>query len=157
MPGGYTNVAGAADAGTDFFGFRRSVTNSIGAIQTLAPTSTLASTAVGTCGNAASGAGWENLTDERVLNITGLTLSLAGSQCMAYVKTTYNPKDPTTFWAANSGCSPAPVGAPANAALVETRQITITLSASSLTDPTLAARTLVDTVLVRNNRTVPSP
>jgi prepilin-type N-terminal cleavage/methylation domain-containing protein len=157
MPAGYTNVAGVPDPGTDFFGFRRSVASGVGAIQTLAPESTRATTAVATCGNAASGAGWENLTDDRAINVTGLTITTAGTQCMAYVKTSYNPSNVATFWPNNGVCNPATSAAPANAAFVETRQITITLTASSLTDTTLAARTLTDSVLVRNNRTVPAP
>ena len=155
---GFTNVAGVRDAGTDFFGFR--LMN--GRIQTLAPDSTLASTAVGTCANAANGAGWVDLTDERAINVTGLTMTTVGvnagapgTQCMAYQQATYNPLVVASFWPNNGPCDPATSLATAGALFVETRQVNIQLAASSVTDAGLAARTLSETVVVRNNRTIP--
>lgn len=164
LVGGFTNVAGVPDAGTDFFGFRRVVVGGVGSIQTLAPDSVLASTALGTCGNAAAGAGWEDLSDGRTIDVTGLTLTttptnpgMPGTQCMAYVRTSYNPLVAGSFWPNNGPCDPATTLAPPGplTLFVETRQINITLTAASRTDTTLPARTLTETVLVRNNRTIP--
>ena len=149
-------TAGTADAGIDFFGFRLNGT----VVQTLDPNAAVAVTS----GGCATNAQWQNLTDDRAITVTALTFDTIGSQCLAYTKTTYNPNDTTTFttWpttagtgvACAAGASGAPVTYPAlTNTFVETRQVNITLSATSIVDPTLT-RTLTETVTVRNNRII---
>ena len=151
-------TAGTVDAGIDFFGFRLNGT----VVQTLDPNAAVAVTS----GGCATDAQWQNLTDDRAINVTALTFDTIGSQCLAYTKTTYNPNDATTFtaWQTTAGtgaaCAVGASGAPGNYValaaantLVETRQVNITLSAASIADPTLT-RTLTETVTVRNNRII---
>ena len=140
-------VAGVVNAGIDFFGFRWDSVNQVA--QTLDPAANPASTA--TACNAAT---WQNLTDNQVIRITNMSFDTAGSQCMAYVKTSYNPTNVATFWPNNSLCDPATSVAPPGALFVETRLVNITLTASSVADPTLT-RSLTEAVLVRNNRLIP--
>ena len=153
------SVAGVPDTGVDFFGFRRN-----GAVvQTLDPTGLSV-----TSGGCANNAQWQNLTDERAITVTTLTFDTIGSQCMAYQKSTYDPSNTATFasWRTTAGtgvaCAPGASGAPgtypvAANTFVETRQINIRLSATSIADPTLSARTLIETVYVRNNRVILPP
>ena len=152
-------VAGTAEAGIDFFGFRLN-----GAVvQTLDPTVNLAATS----GGCATDAQWQNLTDDRAITVTALTFDTIGSQCLAYTKTSYNPNDAATFttWKTTAGlgvaCAPGASNAPGTYpaltnTFVETRIVNITLSASSIVDPTLT-RTLTESVTVRNNRLITPP
>jgi len=154
-------TAGVVDAGIDFFGFRLSG----GALQTLdqANSATLNDTTT-----SCTAVAWQNLTDERAMTVTALTLDTVGSQCIAFVPATYSVSDSTTYqqWttAAGSGeaCSATASGAPttypstATNTFVETRQINITLAATSKLDPSLSA-SLTDTALVRNNRVIFTP
>ncbi|KJK26169.1 hypothetical protein UB46_01220 [Burkholderiaceae bacterium 16] len=156
--GGTPGVVDSSATFMDFFGFRLSG----GAVQTLAPTANLVSTSTGTpCGTDAV---WENLTDQRAITVTALTLDTIGSKCVSYLPATYDQADATTFtaWTTTGGslqaCSPAALGAPvtypaASNTFVETRKINITLTAQSKADPSLV-RTLNGTVLVRNNRVI---
>ena len=161
-------AADVANAGVDYFGFR--LTGNV--VQTLDPTAAVASTA----GGCATDAQWQNLTDERAISVTALTFDTVGTQCLAYVRATYNPTiaplpggpGPQTWWqtAAGTGlaCAVGASNAPGNyAALattdtrIEIRRVRITLTAQSLTDPTLSPRTLTETVVVRNNRVIVPP
>ena len=162
------------NAGFDFFGFRLNGN----VIQTLDPAAIVGSTA----GGCATDAQWQNLTDERSISVTALTFDTVGSQCLAYVRATYNPTivplpggpGPQTWWqttAAGNGlaCAVGASNVPGNyAALattdtrVETRRVRITLTARSRTpqgavDQSLPERTLTETVVVRNNRVVVPP
>ena len=162
-------AADVANAGVDYFGFRLNGGN---VVQTLDPTAAVASTA----GGCATDAQWQNLTDERAISVTALTFDTVGSQCLAYVKATYNPTivplpggpGPQTWWqtAAGTGLACSVAGAPGGinyATLattdtrIEVRRVRIILTAQSLTDPTLSPRTLTETVVVRNNRVIVPP
>lgn len=153
-------AAGVVNDGVDYFGFRLSGA----AVQTLIPTAGV-TTAAATCANDAV---WENLTDERAINVTGLTFNTINTQCMAYHKSTYNPTVAGSFttWKTTAGtgvaCAPGASGAPgtypaATNTFVESRVVTFTLAATSIADPTLPARTLTETVYVRNNRLITPP
>ena len=161
-------AADVANAGADFFGFRLNGN----VIQTLDPAAAIGATNGGCDTNAQ----WQNLTDERAINVTALTFDTVGSQCLAYIRTTYNPTivplpggpGPQTWWqtAAGTGlaCAVGASNVPGNyAALantdtrVEIRRVRITLTAQSLTDATMPARTLTETVVVRNNRVIVPP
>ena len=145
---------GNVDAG-DVFGFR--VAN--GVLQTLVPASLTTTTAAAT--HCANDAIWSDLSDGRAITMA-MSLNTIGSQCVAFDRATYVTTDPTTYtaWATTGGfggaCDPTAPGAPspyptAPKTFVETRQVNITLTATSKTDATLT-RTLSDTALVRNNR-----
>lgn len=147
-------TAGAVDAGTDFAGFRLGAN---GVLQALNST-TISSTGAD-CGTL----GWENLTDERSIEITALTFDTVGSQCIAFLPANYVATDATTYttWKTTTGtgvaCSAASSGAPspypaATNTFVEVRQINIVLTGRSRTDPGMAAVTLRESVTVRNNR-----
>ena len=159
-------TAGSVDSNVsymDFFGFR--LAN--GAVQTLLPTANLSSTATAT--TCATDNLWENLTDPRAVTVTALTLDTVGSQCIAFIPSTYSAANTTTFtaWTATAGaigpaCDATTLGSPglvsgtfpANSnTFVETRQINITLSALSVVDSTLTG-SLTETALVRNNRVI---
>jgi hypothetical protein len=149
-------AAGAVDAGIDFAGFRLDS----GVVQTVDPAMNLSSTAVG-CGTVQ----WENLTDERALNVTQLTFDTVGSKCISFVRSAYNATVPATYtsWTTTGGVGPACSASaadggpatppPATNTFVETRQVRISLAATSKTDSSLS-RTLTETVLVRNNRII---
>ena len=160
--GGTPGAVDSSASFMDFFGFRFSG----GSVQTLVPTANLTSTdtSANTGMPCATDSVWENLTDQRAITITTLVFNTIGSKCISYLSSTYNPTDPTTFntWTTTGGngpaCSPtapgAPTAYPAGAnTFVETRQISITLAARSNTDSTLA-RSLTETILVRNNRVI---
>jgi type IV pilus assembly protein PilW len=150
---------------SDFFGFRLSAA---GVVQTLDPTINLAATTVAT--PCATDADWQNLTDERAISVTALTFRTTGSKCISFVPATYDYADSATYtqWTTigaamiEAACSvtstnrsPVPAAEPpASNSFVETRLVTITLTASSVTDPTLGSRTLTEQVLVRNNRLI---
>jgi hypothetical protein len=149
-------AAGTVDAGTDFFGFQLTDAGVVQAVRstTLADTTTA-------CGQVA----WENLTDEREVNVTTLTFTTVGSKCIAFDPATYVAGDPTTFaeWTTGAGAGPACSAGASNApspypaatnTFVETRQIKIVLVGRSLTDASLPALTLNETVLIRNNRVI---
>ena len=153
-------TAGVVD-GVDRFGFRLDG----GVVKTLR-SNTLASTS-----DACSTGTWDNLTDERAITVTALTMNTGGSKCIAFVPGTYDATVASTYtaWTTNAGvvaaaCNEtvnnnnvAPSAAASAAAgnnFIETRQINITLSARSSTDNSLT-RTLSETVLVRNNRLIP--
>ena len=151
-------TAGAVDAG-DIFGFRVAG----GVLQTLIPSSlTTTATAATDCGNAAI---WSDLSDSRAVTMA-MSLDTTGSQCVAFDRASYVTTDPTTYnaWATTGGfgvaCDPTAPGAPSpyptapRVPRLETRQVNITLTATSKTDATLT-RTLSDTALVRNNRVMP--
>lgn len=155
--GGTAGIVDSSASFMDFFGSRLSAG---GAIQTLLSTGNLTTTSTTTTCSADSL--WENLTDPRVITVTALTLDTVGSKCIAYLPATYVATNTATFtaWATTAGtgsaCSSTAVGAPApypaaTNTFVETRQINITLTAQSNVDSTLA-RTLTETVLIRNNR-----
>ncbi len=146
-------AAGAVDPGTDFFGFRRAVIGTVGVVQTLAADSVLANTALATCANAVD-VDWESLSDDRAINITTLTFDTVGSQCIAYMRATYNPNVAATYTRTNALCDPVAAALPAGTTFVETRLVNITMTARSVADPTLPERTLTETVLVRNNRVI---
>ena len=162
------------NAGFDFFGFRLNGN----VIQTLDPAAAVASTA----GGCATDAQWQNLTDERSISVRTLTFDTIGSQCLSYVRATYNPTivplpggpGPQTWWQTtaagnNLACAVGASNVPGNyAALattdtrVEVRRVRITLTAQSLTpqgvvDASLPERTLTETVVLRNNRVVVPP
>lgn len=157
--GGTPGVPDSSTSFMDFFGFRLSAG---GAVQTLLPTGNLTSTATTT--TCTTDSLWENLTDPRAITVTALTLDTVGSKCIAYLPATYVDTNASTFtaWTTTGGtesaCRPTATGAPATYpaaanTFVETRQINITLTAESKVDSTLA-RTLTETVLVRNNRVI---
>lgn len=141
----------------DFFGFRLSG----GALQTLLPTGTLVSTDPAT--TCATDALWENLTDPRSITVSALTFDTVGSKCIAYIGSTYNPLvvntyifwETTTAGSIGNACDATPpVGSSVSKlthTYVETRRININLKARSNVDTTLT-KTLIGTVLVRNNR-----
>lgn len=153
-------TGGVLDAGTDVLGFRLSAG---GVIQTLDPLVGLATTTTAT--PCATDADWQNLTDPLTMSVTALTINTVGSKCISFPPATYDAMDATTYtsWTTTGGTGPAcsatnanggpSTAPPATNASVETRQINITLTASSLIDPTMS-RTLTESVLVRNNRLV---
>ncbi len=144
--------------GDDFFGFRLT---DAGVLQSLdqANSATLATTDTA-CANIA----WDNVTDPRAVNVTALTFTSVGSQCIAFLPASYKADDATTYtaWTTGAGTGQACVAGASNApatypdttthSFVETTQVNITLTATSRTDTTLPAQTLTETVLVRNNR-----
>jgi type II secretory pathway component PulJ len=148
-------TAGVVDA-VDVFGFRLSGGN----LQTIVPGS-LTTTAVSACTNDAL---WESLTDGRALTVD-MTLDTVSSKCVAYQPGSYDADDSTTYtaWATTGGYGPACVAAVADGGpptppaatntFIETRQVNITLTATSQTDATLT-RTLIESALVRNNRVI---
>ena len=149
-------AAGTVEAG-DIFGFR--VFD--GALQTLIPGSlTTTATAATDCANDDI---WEDLSDKRTTTLA-LALDTSGSKCIAFDPVEYVATDTSTYatWTTDSGfgsaCDPGAPGAPdpypaATNTFVETRQVNITLTATSTTDATLI-RTLTDAALVRNNRVI---
>jgi prepilin peptidase dependent protein B len=151
-----SNGDGSVTAGTDVAGFRLSGTVVQSLDQTVGVSTTNAACAVD--------ADWQNLTDERSITVSALTLDTVGSKCIALDPKTYNATDSTTYttWTTTGGNGPACSASVANGGpatppptgntFIETRQVRITLTAASVVDPTLT-RTLTDTVLVRNNRT----
>lgn len=154
-------TSGTVDAGFDVFGFR--VSN--GVVQTLDPTG-ITTTAVATCTNDAA---WQNLTDERGVNVGTLSFDTGGSQCIAFLPATYDPTDSSTYvqWPLPAGstgqaCTAAAATAAgrtypgATYSYVETRQVNITVAATSKSagDTTLTSQ-LASTALVRNNRQLP--
>ena len=155
-------TSGAVDAGNDFFGFRLAGSQ----VQTLdqANAATLDDT-TRNCTDASLA--WQNLTDERSMTITRLVFDTIGSQCIAYVASAYNPSVNTSYqqWRTVAGygnaCSqtasnaPSPFPSTATNTFVETRQINVTITATSTIDPTQSA-SLTSSVLLRNNR-VTSP
>ena len=160
----YVNTAAGVTAGADIFGYRLNG----GVLQVLDPAAGLNSTAAAGC---TTDGNWQNLTDGRAMNVSSLTFNTGGSKCIAYGLSTYVPTNPATFttWTTNAGTTgpacnelvnnnlptaSAAASAVATNAFVETRQIRITMVANSLTDATLGARTLNETVLVRNNRVI---
>lgn len=148
-------AAGTVDA-VDVFGFRVSG----GVLQSLIPGS-LTTTAVAGCANDAV---WDNLSDSRAVTMA-MSLNTRGSQCVAFDPATYVATDATkyTTWFVNAdsvgaACVSTAPGAPtaypaATKTFVETRQIGITLTATSRTDAALQF-SLSDTALVRNNRVI---
>jgi len=164
------NTVGVVDGGLDFFGFQ--LAN--GVVQTLDPAANLANTST-----ACASTQWQNLTDERAINVTRLTFvtgdaadATTGSKCIAFAPATYIAASAATFtsWTSRPtaagaiyqgpACDPSAPNAPAGGAypaaantFVETRQIRITLTAHSVADPSLS-RSLTETVLVRANRVI---
>lgn len=149
-------TGGTVDAG-DIFGFR--VSN--GVLQTLEPGSlTTTANAATDCANDAN---WVNLSDNRTTTLT-MAVNTTGSQCIAFDPKTYVATDTTTYktWKTTGGLAGAclstapgaisPYPAATNT-FVETRQVNISLTATSTTDATLT-RTLDDSALVRNNRVI---
>lgn len=153
-------VPGGPVQASDVFGFRIAG----GVMQTLIPGSlTTTATAATDCANDAI---WNDLSDSRAITMS-MSLDTIGSRCVAFDRATYITTDPTTYttWATTGGfgnaCVATAPGAPspypvAPKTFVETRQVNITLTATSKTDATLT-RTLSDTALVRNNRVFNSP
>ena len=164
-------TAGVVDAGIDIQGFRLNAN----VVQTLDSAAGLATTGTGPC---AVDADWQNLTDERSITVTQLTMTTGdsndtgletGSKCIAFKALTYDEAASSTFteWTARpttgvyrgpacAAAAPNAVAASASDAtntFIETRQVRISLTANSVVDPTLS-RTLTETVLVRNNRVV---
>lgn len=149
-------AGGTVDAG-DIFGFR--VSN--GVLQTLVQGSlTTTGTAATACANNAI---WADLSDSRTTTLA-MALSTTGSRCIAFDPTVYVSTDASTYttWATTGGlegaCLSTAPGAPspypaASNTFIETRQVNITLTATSTTDATLT-RDLNDTALVRNNRVI---
>lgn len=143
-------TVGTADSGTDFFGFKRTVVGGSGVVWSA---TNFGNTNQANCtGNL----GWQQLTDPKVINFSALTFSETGSQCLD-ATTSAN----WTFAAGDTAPPCADAGAANYAAasgdtLAETRQITITMTATHVNDSTLT-RTLTETVLVRNNRILTAP
>lgn len=156
----YATATPGVTPGVDFFGF---LLNATGAIQALDQNgaSTLADTRT-SCANLP----WQDVTDARAINVTRLSFDTIGSQCIAFIAANYQPNNSATYtaWTTTSGngaaCSasasnaPSPYPNTSTHSFVETRQINITLVASSRTDTGLPTQTLSETVLVRNNRVV---
>ncbi len=117
---------------------------------------------------------WQALNLPDTVQVTALSFSTEGSQCLAFSPETYTPNDPATFarWtltgtntaaACDLGAGGAPAGTYAAAtgttfplastlkALVEVRQVTVRLVAQHARDTTLT-RTLTHTIRVRNDR-----
>lgn len=155
-------TAGTADAGTDFFGFRLNGNT----IQMIDPAGNLASTA-GAC----SDAQWQSLTDPNTINVSALSFTTGrptstdpGSQCMNVDTNTtwtvgYNASSPETLQACSCTSAttcPGYIAPGASDDLIETRQITISLTANHVSDTSLS-RTLTETVTVRNNRVIINP
>lgn len=157
---------GVVDAGTDFGGFRL---NASGVVQAVNPAGLLADTQTA-CANVT----WLDLSDQRTIEITGLSFSLAdsrnppltSSKCMAFQRATYQGNSAATYqqWTSAStetpACDPAATGAPtpfpdvATHTFVETRIVNITLKGKSRTDATLEEQELREAVLVRSNRII---
>lgn len=145
------SVAGPpAQDGIDFFGFRLNG----GAVQAVSDAGMSSTDANTVCSTLT----WQSLTDSNVINVSALTFSETGSQCL-------DATDPTKNWTAAGTTVPPCDSSDANyiAAvpasgdeLAETRQITITITANHVQDNTLS-RTLTETVLVRNNRILAAP
>jgi len=107
---------------------------------------------------------WDDLSDGRAVTLE-MTLNTLGSKCVAFNPVTYNATDSTTYspWTTNAdgygpACLSTAPGAPAaypaaTNTFVETRLITVSLTARSRTDATLI-RSLTDEALVRNNRII---
>lgn len=158
--GGAANPKNVANAGVDFFGFRRNG----GTLQMLNPAANVGSTAAAVC---AADDNWLNLTDPSQMTITALSFDTVGSRCLAYIKTAFKPDDNTTYeeWTVAAGNDNACTAAAKGSALpdvtthhfVETRQIQLTLAASHPSDATInraiGGNTAVrETILIRNNR-----
>ncbi|MDY0013040.1 MAG: hypothetical protein RBS40_09140 [Rhodocyclaceae bacterium] len=140
-------TAGAQDPGVDFFGFHYGSN----AVQMIKPSVNLSSTNTSACNTTSN---WENVSDPNVITVTALSFETGGSQCM---NTTASPSVTWTTAAGSTSAACADTTASGYVAptsgdvLVETRQVTITLTAQHAQDTTLT-RSLTETVLVRNNR-----
>lgn len=142
-----TSTAGTVDANVDYFGFRLNG----GAVW-------MATSFSNTNQACTNNLGWQSLTDTNVINVSALTFTTGrpavgeqGSQCL-------NANTGATWTEDVGGIIPACEDAIANGMvtstgdrLAETRQITISITARHVADTTLA-RTLTESVLVRNNR-----
>lgn len=149
---GGTPGASSPDSGVDFFGFRLDGDT----VQMIDPADNLGTTASAGCTNDSL---WQNLTDPNAITVTALSFETGGSQCM---NTTASPSVTWTTAAGATSNACADTTATGYTApttgdvLVETRQVTITLTAQHAQDSTLT-RSLTETVLVRNNRILTVP
>lgn len=160
----YDAIYEGGSAGTldsiDVFGFRLNGTT----LQMLNSAAALTSTDTAACANANA---WVDLTDPTEILVQSLTFTTSGSRCLSFDPSVYNPDDTTTYtaWTVSSGgtlsacdavagspISPTPAAyPPASNTFIETRQITIALTARHASEASYT-RTLTETVLVRNNR-----
>lgn len=147
-----SNDAGAVDAtgdpGTDYFGFRLNGSD-------------IQMRAGGTNTSDCTDGNWETLNDDNTISIDTLTFSTEGSQCL-------NPADDDRVWQLADGATVSPCdctdttvcsnySAPdTDDLLVGTRQVTITIAASHISDPTATIQ-YSQQVNVRNNRIVQVP
>ena len=142
-------TAGTPNANVDYFGFRLNG----GAVET--------ATAFNNTNQACSNdLGWKSLTDSAVINVSALTFSTAspgggepGSQCLNATTGATWTALVTTQAACADTTATGYVAPGASDNLAETRQITISMTANHVSDTTLA-RTLTESVLVRNSRII---
>lgn len=98
---------------------------------------------------------FETLTDERIVAVTGLAFSTAGSTC---INLTQNEEWTLDAGATTPACETWPTGMEPDTddELLEIRQIRITINAEHLNDDSIKT-TLSETVSVRNNRLATHP
>lgn len=121
-------------AGVDSFGFRLSGN----AVQTLTATSLVNNSNAAVCNNSGLTWTWNSLTDSKVINVSALTFSTEGSQCMNANKDTNADGVNDNWVVAAGGQSAACTDTTATGyqvpdsgnQLAETRQITITITAN---------------------------